>query len=72
MGQGFLEEAVSNEANPVGRPRKYDIKWEWNFDFMFLERIILDTLFLMEIRVDDDQNGPFFQLLTLDSFVQIK
>lgn len=68
MGQGFL----SNEANPVGRPRKDDIKWEWNFDFMFLERIILDTLFLMEIRVDDDQNGPFFQLLTLDSFVQVK
>lgn len=71
MGQGFSEEAVSDEVNPVGGPRKDDIKWEWNFDLMFLERRILDTLFFMEIRVDDDQNGPSFQLLTFDSFVQV-
>lgn len=37
-----------NQVSAVGRSRKDDTKWEWNFDFMFLERIIL---FFMEIRV---------------------
>lgn len=43
MGGGFLEEVAFNWVNSMGKSRKGDIKWEWDFYSIFLEKMTLGT-----------------------------